>query len=65
MYVCLCNRITDRDVRLCAEAECPTVSSVYRSLGGKPRCGKCVPYLRQMIREIGDGPALPPGSEAD
>jgi bacterioferritin-associated ferredoxin len=24
---------------------------VYRSLGCEPQCGKCVPYVRQMLRQ--------------
>jgi len=24
---------------------------VYRSLGCEPQCGKCVPFVRQMLRE--------------
>ena len=50
MYVCLCNAITDRDVRAQAECDGCTVSAVYRSLGRKPQCGKCVPLVRQMLR---------------
>lgn len=49
MYVCLCNAITDRDVRAQASGECCTVSMVYRALGTKPQCGKCVPMVRQML----------------
>jgi bacterioferritin-associated ferredoxin len=51
MYVCLCNGLTDRDVRNCAEDGCSSVAMVYRSLGCAPQCGKCVPYVRQMLRE--------------
>ncbi len=50
MYVCLCNAITDRDFRAHAECEGCTVSAVYRSLGKKPQCGKCVPFVREVLR---------------
>jgi bacterioferritin-associated ferredoxin len=50
MYVCLCNALTDRDVRNSAEADC-SVAMVYRSLGCEPQCGKCVPFVRQLLRE--------------
>ncbi len=50
MYVCLCNAITDRAIRACAEGDCPTVSSVYRSVGAKPKCGKCAPLVLQLLR---------------
>ncbi len=60
MYVCLCNAITDRQV--CAQAaldDC-TVSMIYRSLGTKPRCGKCVPTVRQMLRQVVDAATAEP-----
>lgn len=54
MYVCLCNAITDRDFRAHAECDGCTVSAVYRSLGTKPQCGKCVPFVRQLLRQVID-----------
>jgi bacterioferritin-associated ferredoxin len=50
MYICLCNGLTDRDVRASCEGSC-SVSMVYRALGCEPQCGKCVPYVRQMLRQ--------------
>ena len=45
MYICLCNAITDRDVRAhTAAGEGCSVAMVYRALGCEPQCGKCVPY---------------------
>ncbi|MGH7031576.1 MAG: (2Fe-2S)-binding protein [Stellaceae bacterium] len=52
MYVCLCNAITDRDVRAHSECEGCTVSAVYRALGTRPQCGKCVPFVREMLRRV-------------
>jgi len=50
MYICLCNGFTDGKVRLVARnGEC-SVSEVYRALGCKPQCGKCVPFVRDLIR---------------
>ena len=51
MYVCLCNGITDRDFRAHAEGEDRTVSMVYRSLGAKPQCGKCVHFVRRLLHQ--------------
>ncbi len=50
MYVCLCNGFTDRDVRRCMKACENSVADVYRSLGCAPRCGKCVPLVRDMVK---------------
>jgi bacterioferritin-associated ferredoxin len=50
MYICLCNGLTDRDVRAHSEGGC-SVAMVYRALGCEPQCGKCVPFVRQMLRQ--------------
>ena len=57
MYVCLCNALTDRDVRAqCEGADC-SVAMVYRALGAAPQCGKCVPMVRDMLRQTVSAPA--------
>jgi bacterioferritin-associated ferredoxin len=55
MYVCLCNVVTDRDVRACCNADA-TVSGVFRALGAAPQCGKCVPMVRDMLRQAAPAP---------
>jgi bacterioferritin-associated ferredoxin len=62
MYVCLCNAITDRDFRAHVNVECEgcTVSAVYRALGTRPQCGKCVPYVRQLLRRVVELPCAEP-----
>jgi bacterioferritin-associated ferredoxin len=52
MYICVCNAITDRDVRAQAKIKCETVAAIYGSLGAKPKCGKCVPLVRQLLRQV-------------
>jgi len=54
MYVCLCNGITDRDFRAHAEGEDRTVLMVYRSLGAKPQCGKCVSFVRRLLHQTAE-----------
>jgi bacterioferritin-associated ferredoxin len=56
MYVCLCHAITDREFCAHAADEGRTVSAVYRSLGAKPQCGKCVPYVRQLLQRLIETP---------
>jgi bacterioferritin-associated ferredoxin len=51
MYVCLCNRITDRQVRTQAAGGNCTLGSVHNSLGIAPKCGKCLPMMRDIVRE--------------
>ena len=58
MYVCVCHGLTDRDVR-CSATECNgTIGDLYRALGVRPTCGKCVPFVREAIRAAPPSPAL-------
>jgi bacterioferritin-associated ferredoxin len=52
MYVCLCNGFTDGQVRQVSTAACGSAAEVYRQLGVRPRCGKCVPMVREMVRRV-------------
>ncbi len=56
MYVCVCNAITDREVRASAACDACTVSGIYRALGRQPKCGKCVPLVRQLLRQVTEIP---------
>jgi bacterioferritin-associated ferredoxin len=51
MYVCLCNGVTDREIRgRSLEANC-SVGKLCKSLGVTPKCGKCVGMMRQILSE--------------
>ncbi|MEJ0072292.1 MAG: (2Fe-2S)-binding protein [Pseudomonadota bacterium] len=52
MYICLCNGINDRDARRAAAAADGSVAQVYRGLGCAPKCGKCVPVVRELLAEL-------------
>jgi bacterioferritin-associated ferredoxin len=58
MYVCLCNALTDSDLRPHTTGGDCTVSMVYRACGCRPQCGKCVPFVRDMLREAAEGPTV-------
>jgi bacterioferritin-associated ferredoxin len=64
MYVCLCNAISDRDFRARAVEKDCTVSALYRSLGIKPRCGRCVPYVKQLLQQAVEIPHPKPEAAA-
>lgn len=49
MYICLCNAVTDRAIRSVAGESACSVSDVYRALNCAPKCGKCVPMVRDML----------------
>ncbi len=54
MIVCLCNGISDRNVRELAAAGATKVSEIYQQFGSKPRCGQCVPHLCAALRKSSD-----------
>lgn len=63
MIVCSCNVISDSDVRCAVLAGgARTVGSIYRGAGKAPRCGRCIPTMREMLAEL--CPGLSPASGA-
>ena len=64
VYVCLCNALTDRQVRQAAAAAGTTKpSSVYAGCGCRAQCGQCVKALVALLR--GEGFAQPEPQSAD
>ena len=63
MYVCVCHGFTDTQVRDLTAQGCRSIAEVYRCLSGgePPQCGKCVPYVRKMLKAppAAAGPAEP------
>lgn len=49
MYVCICNAITDGEVRTLADQGCRTVAQVYRALECQPQCCKCAADIRDLL----------------
>jgi bacterioferritin-associated ferredoxin len=49
MYVCVCNAVTDRQIRSQSECGRGTVAEIYRALGIKVQCGKCVRTAKCII----------------
>ena len=41
MYICICNAITERDIRACAEEGACTLRDLECGLGVGAGCGKC------------------------
>jgi bacterioferritin-associated ferredoxin len=65
MYVCICNAITDSQVDLAIGQGCRSVSDVFRRVGERPNCGKCVPDLCRMVRSLCRRCATPMADAAD
>jgi bacterioferritin-associated ferredoxin len=64
MYVCLCNALTDRQVKQAAATAGTTKpSSVYAACGCRAQCGQCVKALLALLR--GTDRAMPELQGAD
>ena len=49
MIVCVCNRITEAEVREAASKCCRTPETAYGSLGCEVQCGCCLDYAQEII----------------
>jgi bacterioferritin-associated ferredoxin len=56
MYICICNALNERQVHGALQNGARTAGQVYAGLGCAPRCGKCVPTVREMVRALIPGP---------
>ena len=52
MYVCLCNGVTEREIRQVAEAGCHTISELTMRTGCGASCGSCVEMATQLLDEV-------------
>ena len=51
MYICICNALRDREIEAAAGDDARTVAEVFRRCGRRPRCGKCLHDVAQMIED--------------
>jgi bacterioferritin-associated ferredoxin len=51
MYVCLCNAVTEREIRHAAQLGATSVSDLKDSLGVGNSCGKCIGCAKQILRD--------------
>ena len=51
MIVCICNRITESEVRKAARAGAPTPEKAYACHGCEVQCGCCLDYAAVIIEE--------------
>ena len=61
MYICICNGITDRQIKMAvANGAVRSVSDVYRCMQCKPECGRCAPTVVELMRQPVGSVFLPP-----
>ena len=51
MYVCVCNAITDKQIRKAAKAGVLTIRGLQSELGVATGCGSCVEAATDILRE--------------
>jgi bacterioferritin-associated ferredoxin len=51
MIVCVCNNISDREIREAVDLGISSMPELHRELGVGTFCGKCVSYARQVLNE--------------
>ena len=50
MYVCICNALRDKDLEAAAaDPSVKAVGCVFKRCDAKPRCGRCLPDVADMI----------------
>jgi len=56
MYVCICNAITDKQIRRAAESGVTSLWELQKQLGVASNCGKCGEMAVQILRETNTKP---------
>lgn len=51
MIVCVCNAITEGELRDLARSGARTPEQAYEALGCEPQCGSCLCYAQDVIDE--------------
>ena len=58
MIVCVCNNISDREIRLAIDLGLSTMAELRRDLGIATCCGKCHTCAKGVLREHIDSKAV-------
>jgi len=62
MIVCICNGITDREIRKHITSGARSVSAVAKACGAGTDCGSCCCTVREMLGRHRNGGAGPTGA---
>ena len=52
MYVCICNGVTDRQIREAAESGCASLTELTMRTGVGANCGSCLPAADAILDEV-------------
>ncbi|MFO1361396.1 MAG: (2Fe-2S)-binding protein [Burkholderiales bacterium] len=61
MYVCVCNAVTDREIRQCADLGVETFDQLRECLGVASCCGKCEFTARALLGDPARASHAPAG----
>lgn len=59
MYVCICNGVTERQVREAALAGCSAMPELTMRTGVGANCGSCLPLAEAIMAEVRQQRELP------
>lgn len=59
VYVCICNQVTDHDIRQAAEAGCKSMPELTMRTGAGANCGSCVDMAAELLERARATRALP------
>ena len=59
MYVCICNGVTDRQIRDAAEAGCSSLTELTMRTGVGANCGSCLASAEALLSEARSVRELP------
>jgi len=60
MYVCICNAITDKQIRQAADSGARNLWDLQRELGVASNCGACKQMAADILRETANREELTP-----
>jgi bacterioferritin-associated ferredoxin len=64
MIVCVCNNISDREIRQAVELGLSSMDELRRDLGVATCCGKCDSFASDVLKEHLESRAVPAPTEA-
>ena len=59
MYVCICNGVTERDIRQAAEAGCRSLPELTMRTGCGATCGSCLDTAAALLEQVRSERELP------
>ncbi len=54
MYVCICNKVTTKQIHKAAADGAQTIDCLHRALNVGGCCGKCRPFAKQVLADAQD-----------